>query len=87
MNFIPSQGYLLVEDYTENETKSAWEYKSQNELSVVKVIATPTEEEDEEYVGELAVVLPNMIQKFEFQKSTYKIVPDSAVIGFLYEEE
>lgn len=90
MLFKPHNGYFLVQQVPtkdeQNNQNFLWEQQLQiaGDLIAVKILDVPFGA-NADLVGRTAVVFNTMVQKFEFRKEKWKIIPESAIIGFIEE--
>jgi hypothetical protein len=87
MKFEPHTGYYYIKILTEEDDSKKefmWN-KNPGELSAARILGASSSNNDPFIVGKTAVVLTSMIQEFEFSKQKFLILPEQAVVGFLYE--
>jgi hypothetical protein len=81
MFFIPYKGYVSVEVINEAEEKGNFQWeKVKSDLVAVRVLSSYDGSIVEDKV---AIVISSMIQEFEYKKNKFKLVPDSAIVGFV----
>ena len=81
MIFIPYKGYISVEIINEAEEQGSFQWeKAKSDLVAVRILSSF----DGSFVeDEIAIVISSMIQEFEYKKNKFKLVPESAVVGFV----
>ena len=89
MLFKPHNGYFLVEQVSakdEEETPNfLWDKQTNGDLIAVRILSVPFGANDN-LVNRTAVVFSTMVQKFEFRKEKWKVIPENAIIGFIEEQ-
>lgn len=84
MRFIPVNKHLYIEEIREEPENSNFQWQKNNQdLVAVKILSTNAI--NQSWEGKTAIVISTMIQEFKFGKESFRVIPDSGVIGFIEE--